>query len=388
MSVRWWIAGRTVHALLLMALGALAGLSVVVAAAWTLTEDSPRSMADRFSDGERLLDLSLGVLRACVGTDSLNPEPDSTAHQLLATLASVTGALVPAVLLGIALIKLFALRPFVWRKKASISHAWTADFPGYSRRHADSDDAIIAVRFYNRFDNLSVVDLRARAHLRYLETSPHDQSLVIYKQWLKVLDAQGEPADERSWLAVERGAPFTVWIPVEAPVTELPFREIQGKDLSRSSGVKLLVRLTARTVGLGTEVADECWFDLADGDADGDFELGRFVPLQPDLGKDVWQWEGWPDFDGLIHPSPAGEAPPGLGGEEPPDLGGEEPPGPVGEEPPGQGGDEPSPGPDGDELPGPDGEEPPDPAGDEPPGPGGDEPSSGPGRGRARPRRR
>jgi hypothetical protein len=288
-----------------MALGALAGLSVVVATAWTLTENSPRSMADRFSDEERLLDLGLAVLRACVGTDSLDPEQDSTAHQLLATLASVTGALVPAVLLGIVLIKLFALRPFVWRCRAGISHAWTADFPGYARRNADSDDAVIAVRFYNRFDNLSVVDLRARAHLRYMERFPHDGSLVIYKQWLRVLDANGEPADERSWLAVERGAPFTVWIPVEAPVAELPFRRIQGKDLSGSSGVKLLVRLTARTVGLGTEVADERWFDLEAGD----FELGRFVPLQPDLDKDVWRWEGWSDFDGLLGSRPDGDEP-------------------------------------------------------------------------------
>lgn len=389
MSVRWWIAGRTVHALLLMALGALAGLSVVVAAAWTLTEHSARSMAERFSDGERLLDLSLGVLRAFVGTDSLAPEPDSTAHQLLATLASVTGALVPAVLLGIVLIKLFALRPFVWRRRASISRAWTADFPGYSRRHADSDDAIIAVRFYNRFDNLSVVDLRARAHLRYLETSPHDGSLVIYKQWLKVLDAQGEPADERSWLAVERGAPFTVWIPVEAPVPRLPFSRIQGKDLSSSSGVKLLVRLTARTVGLGTEVADERWFDLEAGD----FEIGRFVPLQPDLGKDVWKWTGWPDFDALLAPDTpdpeppappagaaaagprtelpavAGDEPPGPAGDGSPDSGGGEPSGPAGDEPPGAEGDEP-PGQDGSG----DGDQPPGPAGDEPDGPTGDEP--------------
>ncbi|MFD6918733.1 hypothetical protein ACFV99_00765 [Streptomyces sp. NPDC059944] len=299
-SVRWWIAGRTVHALLLMTLGALAGLSVLVATAWTLTEHSPRSMADRFSNEEALLDLSLTVLRACVGTDNLEPEPDSTAHQMLATVASVTGALVPAVLLGIVLIKIVALRPFVWRRRASISHAWTADFPGYSRTNANSDDAIIAVRFYNRFHNLSLVDLRARAHLRYLERSPHDGSLVIYKQWLKVLDAQGEPAEERSWLAVERGAPFTVWIPVEAPVAELPFRRIQGKDLDGSHGVKLLVRLTARTVGLGTEVADERWFDLEAGD----FELGRFVPLQPDLDKDVWHWEGWTEFDGLTGSRP------------------------------------------------------------------------------------
>ncbi|WP_329545445.1 hypothetical protein OG548_13540 [Streptomyces sp. NBC_01356] len=299
-SVRWWIAARTVHALLLMTLGALAVLSVVVAALWTVTEQSGRSMGERFSNKERLFDLSLTVLRACVGTDNLEPEPDSTAHQLLATLSSVTGAMVPAVLLGIVLIKLFALRPFVWRQRASVSHAWTADFPGYSRDHADSEDAIIAVRFYNRFDNLSVVDLRARVHLRYLERSPHDGSLVIYKQWLKVLDANGELAEERSWLAVERGAPFTVWIPVQAPVAELPFQLIQGKDLSTSYGVKLLVRLTARTVGLGTEVADERWFDLEGGD----FELGRFVPLQPDLDKDVWRWEGWADFDGVLESRP------------------------------------------------------------------------------------
>ncbi len=216
-----------------MTLGALAGLSVVIATAWTLTEHSSRSMAQRFSNGERLFDLSLAVLRASVGTGSTSA-PSRTAPRTSCSPRSPPSRApwVPAVPPGIVLIKMFALRPFVWRQRASISHAWTADFPGYSRRHADSEDAIIAVRFYNRFDNLSVVDLRARAHLRYLERSPHDGSLVIYKQWLKVLDAQGEPADERYWLAVERGAPFTVWIPVEAPVAELPFRRIQGKELS------------------------------------------------------------------------------------------------------------------------------------------------------------
>ncbi|MEV2250158.1 hypothetical protein AB0I94_06235 [Streptomyces sp. NPDC050147] len=281
-----------------MTLTALAGLSAVIAVLWTAAEDSPRSLGERFGDQEQLFDLALSVLRACVGTDSLSPQPGSTSQQVLATVASVTGALAPAVLLGFVLIKIFALRPFVWRRRASISHAWTADFPGYRRTHEDSDDAIIAVRFYNRFDNLSVVDLHARAHLRYLERSPHDGSLVIYKKWLKVLDEEGEPAEERCWLAVERGAPFTVWIPVDAPVPRLPFTRIQGKDLSQSAGVELMVRLTARTVGLGTEVADERWFRVGPGD----FELGRFVPLEPELSRDVWQWDGWRRFDELLPP--------------------------------------------------------------------------------------
>lgn len=281
---------------MLMALGALACLALLIAVAWTLTEDSARGVGERFGDTEGLLDVALSALRACVGTDSLNPEEGQLWHALLATFASVTGALVPAVLLGIVLVKMFALRPFVWRRRASISPSRTTDFPVAEGR--DPEDAVIAVRFYNHFDNLSVVDLRARAHLRYLESSSFDDSRVIYKKWLQVLDEKGDRADERSWLAVERGAPFTVWIPVDAPLTTLPLVNIQGKDLSAATGVKLLVRLTARTVGLGTEVADEHWFDISAGS--DDFELGRFVPLRADPDTDVWTWEGWARFDELL----------------------------------------------------------------------------------------
>ncbi|MFF1923709.1 hypothetical protein ACFVW8_24445 [Streptomyces sp. NPDC058221] len=281
---------------MLMALSALLCLAALIAVVWTLTERSPRSAGERLRDGEGLLNLTLGALRACVGTDSLSPEPESLAHGLLATLASLTGSLVPAVLLGIVLIKLFALRPFIWRRRASISPHHTSDFPVPDGR--DADHAVIAVRFYNHFDNLSVVDLKAQVHLRYLETSPFDGSRVIYKKWLEVLDEKGQRADERSWLAVERGAPFTVWIPVDASVDRLPLTSIQGKDLSTSEDAKLMVRLTARTVGLGSEVADERWFDL--DAAQGDFELGRFVPLRADPERDVWQWQGWERFDLLL----------------------------------------------------------------------------------------
>ncbi|WP_434596720.1 hypothetical protein [Streptomyces sp. A5-4] len=110
---------------------------------------------------------------------------------------------------------------------------------------------------------------------------------------------------------MERGAPFTVWIPVDAPVPELPFTEIQGKDLSAATDVRLLVRLTARTVGLGTEVADERWFELREGSTCG-FELGRFVPLEADVDRDVWSWDGWRDFDGLL-PEPGDDPARGPG---------------------------------------------------------------------------
>ncbi len=280
-----------------MALLALVALASVIAVAWTLTEDSQRGMGERLGDGKGLLSLTLEALRACVGTDSLSPDGNSVVRQLLATLASLTGALAPAVLLGIVMIKMFASRPFVWRQRACIALAATVhQFRGYASRHRDSPNAVVAVRFYNHIDNLALADLRATVHLRYWERSSHDDFFVIYRKRLKVLDEKGDEADERYWLSVERGAPFTVWIPVDAPVSQLPVQRIQGKDLSQSHGAKLLVRLTARTVGMGTEVVDERWFDL-EGD---DFETGRFVPLEPNLAKDVWTWRGWRDFDRLL----------------------------------------------------------------------------------------
>lgn len=281
---------------MVMALAALVGLAALISILWTLAEPSARPVGERFGDGEGLVNLALQALRACVGTDSLSPDENSLTQGLLATAASVTGAMAPAVLLGIVLIKLFALRPFVWRRRASVSPARTGDFPPPDDGRAEH--GVIAIRFYNHFDNLTVVDLKARVHLRYLETSPFDGSRVIFKKWLDVLDEKGQRAEERSWLAVERGAPFTVWVPVDAVVTELPLTSIQGKDLAASVDAKLMVRLTARTVGLGTEVADERWFDLS-AEA-GHFEIGRFVPLRADPARDVWRWVGWKDFDGLL----------------------------------------------------------------------------------------
>lgn len=51
-SVRWWIAGRSVHALILMALSALAVLAAGIAVAWTLTEASKRSVGSGCGTGK------------------------------------------------------------------------------------------------------------------------------------------------------------------------------------------------------------------------------------------------------------------------------------------------------------------------------------------------
>ncbi|MGW1226698.1 hypothetical protein [Streptomyces sp. NPDC002530] len=300
-SLRWWIAERTVPMLFALAIGGMVLLSAVMAACLTLTLRSPLGTAERFGDWHEMLILTLQSLRACVGTDNLSPQGGNTAHEVLSTIASVIGAVVPATLIGVVFIKLFSVQPFVWRRKVSLSYAHQADAREFAEEHAGRDERIIAVRFYNRMENLSIIDLTARVYLWYLRTSPHDGTPVFYKQPLRVLDQQGRPAEERNWFVMDRGSPFTVWIPVEAAVPSLPITRIQGTDLAGAESVRMLVRLTAKAGGLGTEVFGERWFDLA-GD---DFELGRFAPLKPRVDADIRTWDGWRRFDDLHTPEPA-----------------------------------------------------------------------------------
>ncbi|MEV0493884.1 hypothetical protein [Streptomyces atratus] len=297
-SLRWWIAERTVLGLFGLVIGGLVLLSAAMAVGLTLTLHSPRSQAERLGDSGHLLDLTLQSLRACVGTDSISPQEDNTAHEALSTIASVIGAIVPATLVGVVFIKMFSVRPFVWRRKVSLSYAHQADAREFAEAHVGRDERIIAVRFYNRMENLSVIDLTARVYLWYLRKSPHDGTPVFYKQPLRVLDQQGNVAQERTWFVMDRGSPFTVWIPVEAAVPSLPITRIQGTDLQGAESVRMLVRLTAKAGGLGTEVFGERWFDLGGED----FELGRFAPLKPQVDVDIRKWEGWRRFDELLAP--------------------------------------------------------------------------------------
>lgn len=300
-SLRWWIAERTVTGLFFLAIGGLVLVAAAMAVTLTLTLDSPRPQGERLGDWHELLMLTLQSLRACVGTDNLSPQEGNTAHEALSTVASVIGAIVPATLVGVVFIKMFSVRPFVWRRKVSLSYAHQADAREFAEAHVGRDERIIAVRFYNRMENLSIIDLTARVYLWYLRKSPHDGAPVFYKQPLRVLDQQGNPATERNWFVMDRGSPFTVWVPVEAAVPSLPITRIQGTDLEGAESVRMLVRLTAKAGGLGTDVFGERWFDLSGND----FELGRFAPLKPQVDADIRAWDGWRRFDDLHVPETA-----------------------------------------------------------------------------------
>ena len=115
------------------------------------------------------------------------------------------------------------------------------------------------------------------------------------------------PTAERKWPTAEQRAPFTVWIPLEAPVDELPVRSIQGKRIDDKREAKLLVRVTAKTAGLGTDIVEERWYKLDDAES---VELGRYAPIDVDPAVPIELWGGWADFEGLRGPAIVPSQPP------------------------------------------------------------------------------
>lgn len=292
--MRWWIAGLPVSRLLTVGFGILFGYALVGAAVKIATSISPRSIGARFLDGSADLRAVLDTFRASLG-DPLPIDGSSTAQQLLATVTSVIGVFVPAIIIGVVFIRLFSISPFTWRKKIAICLESECDFDDYAAAHANSRNAMMTIRFYNRFTNLRIADMVCQVVVHYVAHSS-DNSRTFHKITLKQLDGDGVRANERRWPTAEQGAPFTVWIPVDAPVDELPLRTIQGRRVDDKREVKLLVRVTAKTAGLGTDIVEEHWYRLRDAES---VELGRYMPIDVNPDKPIEQWGGWPEFEGL-----------------------------------------------------------------------------------------
>ena len=305
--MRWWIASLPVSRLLFVGFGALFGYALVGAAVRIATSLGPQSVGARFLGAGTDFRAVLDMFRASLG-DPLSIDQSSTAQQLLATVTAVVGVFVPAIIIGVVLIRLFSISPFTWRKKIAICLASECDFDTYAAENADNRDAMMTIRFYNRFTNLRIADMTCQVFVHYVEHSS-DNSGTFHKITLRQLNGDGQPAIERKWPTAEQGAPFTVWIPVQAPVDELPVRSIQGRRIDNKREPKLLVRVTAKTAGLGTDIVEEHWYKLDDAES---VELGRYAPIDVDPDVPIELWGGWVDFEGLrgsailpSQPSPA-----------------------------------------------------------------------------------
>jgi hypothetical protein len=296
--MRWWIASLPVSRLLSVGFGALFGYALVGAAVKIATSLGSQSVGARFLDAGTDFRAVLDMFRASLG-DPLSIDENSAAQQLLATVTSVVGIFVPAIIIGVVLIRLFSISPFTWRKKIAICLESECDFDDYADEHADSRNAMMTIRFYNRFTNLRIADMTCQVFVHYVAHSS-DNSGTFHKITVKQLDGAGRPAVERKWPTAEQGAPFTVWIPLEAPVDELPVRSIQGRRIDDKREAKLLVRVTAKTAGLGTDIVEEHWYKLDDAES---VELGRYAPIDVDPAVPIELWGGWADFEGLRGPA-------------------------------------------------------------------------------------
>lgn len=310
-AVRWWIADLPVGRMLATGLGALLVYAALASTVFLATSQERASVGSRFADGHRDLDTVLAMVRATLG-DPMNTQQDNTAQQILADVTSIIGVLIPAIVIGVVFIRLFSISPFVWRGKVSICRASECDLEQYAETNGASENAMMTVRFYNRFTNLAIADMTARVYLHYVAQSV-DHSGVFHKVTVRQLDGKGDLTTERVWPSAERGAPFTVWIPMDCPVPALPLTRVQDSEISGKSEVKLLIRIAGKVIGLGTDIIEERWYRLLGEDSE--VELGRFVPVEPATDRDVRAWEGWDRFEQVLPAGADDEQGPRFGAE-------------------------------------------------------------------------
>jgi hypothetical protein len=307
-SVRWWIAQSSMVTLLSGVLLTLAVLSFGLAALYLATERRGGPLAYG-GHPFRVLWLALAATRALLGVDAFPRQDGNPAHEALATGSSLIGAVMPALIIGIVVIRIFAIRAFEWRRRITVCLA--AELDGDLRATVtDPRHGFVAVRWYKRLDNLSVTNLRAEAYLRCRVVSHIDGSTLYRYQPLDVLGLDGRDAKACTWPETFSGMPFTLWIPLHAPLDGGRITEIQGRILdSTDDDRQLVVRLSGGVAKPASRISEERRYHLHT-----DVQLGRFVPIEPDLSVPAVRWPGWARFeeclthavfvyDALAHPN-------------------------------------------------------------------------------------
>src|SRR6266571_9059698 len=292
-SLRWWVAQASVARVLVGSLLLLVVLSFGLAGLYLTTESrtGPQLYHDRPA---RVVWLALAALRALLGVDAFPRQEDNPAHEVLATSASLVGVVMPAIVIGIVIVRIFAVRVFEWRDHVSVCLA--AELDGdLLAEVSDQRHAFLAVRWYKRLSNVAVTTLRAEAYLRCRSISRIDGSTLYRYQRLDVLDLDGTSAMTCAWPETFSGMPFTLWIPLRAALDGGNIVEIQGRVLGKDDNRELVVRLSGRAARAAGQVSEERRYHLVD-----DVQVGRFVPVEPNLAVPTRSWPGWRRFEETI----------------------------------------------------------------------------------------
>jgi cation transport regulator ChaC len=288
-SMRWRIAGakawQLVAFFILVELALAAALSALFAATYRSGQ-----VAGPAEERPALVRTWLVAIRAVLGMDGFPRQPGNPYHEVLATFAAIVGALTPAVILSVLVVRIFSVRPFVWRSRMNVCTMieLRSDVP---RAVGGDEDGIIAIRWYKHLNGLTINDLSAEVYYAFYETSAIDGSVFFRRERLCVLDADGHEADRRVWPQIMNPMPLTLWIPLRAPLAEGRIAEIQGRKVFYDVAT-IFVKVQGKIGGLGIELQDEHQYVLSH-----DAQRGRAVSVQVDASVPARRWRGWARFD-------------------------------------------------------------------------------------------
>jgi cation transport regulator ChaC len=199
-------------------------------------------------------------------------------YYVVVAIASIVASILPVMLLGAFVYKLFRADPLVWRRTLSVE---------------DGPDgrAIATVRFYNR-TRTPLVDMTIRVFARVRSTGSPS---VITNIRLPVL-VGGKDLDAGFWAYSETAVPFTVRMPLgraldAQAVIRGPEVEINGKTYE-----KFRVEFAALASGTVLETGN-AFVSIVRFRAD-EMTLGHFQDIDVDYETAPQTWRGWPNFDG------------------------------------------------------------------------------------------
>jgi hypothetical protein len=289
-SAPWQIIGVFVSLVL--------ALSLLLAVAIIATESNPATAGYQYASGEnRFLRIFLAAARAVLGVDGFPREPGNPYHEALATVAAFVGVTIPALLIGVLAIRIFATQLLVWRSKLNLMTAAelrSDTSPSIGR----GGDGVLAIRFYKRLRGVTLSDLRVQAYLGYRTTSLIDGTTFFKRDLLKVLSADALEVDERVWPRVETAMPLTLWIPLHASVPGHRIASVQGHEL-REKNYLIFLTARAKVAGLNVEMTDHARYYLRRS-----LQVGRPVAVEPIVdgtrrGAERFErsWQGWDRFD-------------------------------------------------------------------------------------------
>lgn len=254
-------------------------LAVSVAVAVVLGAGLYATRRDGAGFGKSVRDTLIAVLNPgeLLDVDGQNP-----IYYLVAGLAGFVGILLPVVLLGAFVFKLFQQDPLAWRQNLSIDDHMT----GYP---------VLRLRFYNAVASPLVnVTVQAVARIR----SPKAPFFISNKR-LSVLQARTMALlPDSYWAFSQYAVPFTVTVPLGEGLTADEMYHgkyicLRGEtDAIERKRVSLLAIVSGTVLDTGNT-----FYSIREYDLSSEVQLGQPEEIYVDHDQSPRDWRGWDRFE-------------------------------------------------------------------------------------------